>query len=231
MGWRSAARSSQTSCDPAPWRLISRLPQLSFDALALQRTAQTVRAGSSKGCSSIPWEARSTDSTGNMAVGGHGPWSAADKSVMVVGDEACAESTTTAIRRCGRSNLRVPVLPACAAGPREIFPTTFSGTALEMFRWEVPSSPRRWPRTPLFLPLISKTVVELTLRRALFAAGQHSDGSPPPTDGGGYARPFASIHIDQRRDALRWIRRGQDGRCPMTTGYGGSRKGDCSLQV
>jgi SpoVK/Ycf46/Vps4 family AAA+-type ATPase len=61
-------------------------------------------------------------------------------------------------------------------------------------------------KTPLFTPADIKAVVELTFRRALFAAGQQGDGQPPlltmATMQEAIRQHPRSI---QKEDALRWI--------------------------
>ena len=161
-----------------------------------------------KGCSSIPWEAPSRQAQlGNMAVGGHGPWSAADKSVMVVGTTNYVRGIDTAIRRCGRFDLRVPVLPPAQQDREEIFSYYLQRYgAGNVPGGEVIEPQALAAKTPLFTPADIKAVVELTLRRALFAAGQHSDGSPPPLTMGAMQETIRQHPRSiQREDALRWI--------------------------
>ena len=124
---------------------------------------------------------------------------------MVVGTTNYVRGIDTAIRRCGRFDLRVPVLPPAQQDREEIFSYYLQRVALEMFRVGEVIEPQALAAKTLCSPADIKTVVELTLRRALFAAGQHSDGSPPPTDDGGYARDHSPASARSKEDAFWWI--------------------------
>ncbi len=101
-----------------------------------------------------------------MAVGGHGPWSAADKSVMVVGTTNYVRGIDTALRWCGRFDLRVPVLPPTQQDREAIFSYYLRRYgAGSVPGGEVIEPQALAAKTPLFTPADIKAVVDLTKTR------------------------------------------------------------------
>lgn len=131
----------------------------------------------------------------------------AGKAVMVVGTTNYVRGIDTAIRRCGRFDLRVPVLPPTQQDREAIFSYYLRRYgAGSVAGGECVEPQALAAKTPLFTPADIKAVVELTLRRALFAAGQQSDGSPPPLTMGAMQETIRQHPRSiQQEDALRWI--------------------------
>lgn len=131
----------------------------------------------------------------------------AGKSVMVVGTTNYVRGIDTAIRRCGRFDLRVPVLPPNQHDRAEIFLYYLSKYSAGSV---APSGTIDHSvlaaQTQLFSPADIKAVVELTLRRALFATGQNGDGQKPLLTMAAMQQTIRQHPRSiQREDALQWI--------------------------
>lgn len=129
------------------------------------------------------------------------------KAVMVVGTTNYVRGIDTAIRRCGRFDLRVPVLPPTQQDREAIFSYYLRRYgAGRVAGGEIIESHTLASQAPLFTPADIKAVVELTLRRALFAAGQQGDGCPPPLTMATMQETIRQHPRSiQKEDALRWI--------------------------
>lgn len=129
------------------------------------------------------------------------------KQVMVVGTTNYMSGIDSAIRRSGRFDLRVPVFPPNSKDRAEIFSyylQKYGGSTvvgIETIDPELLAA-----QTRLFTPADIKAVVELTLRRALLAAGRINDGQPPSLTMIAMLQTIRHHPRSiQRDDALRWI--------------------------
>ena len=129
------------------------------------------------------------------------------KQVMVVGTTNYMSGIDSAIRRSGRFDLRVPVFPPNDKDRAEIFSyylQRYGGSTVVGLETIDPDLLAAQAR--LFTPADIKSVVEMTLRRALLAAGRINDGQPPSLTMIAMLQTIRHHPRSiQRDDALRWI--------------------------